>query len=272
MTVKPGFPGPFNEVILSIPGQGDEQCGTGLFVLAKLLCNAKPVELGQADVADDNVRFQLVRLPEPFKPIRRNMNVAAKQFQQEAHGTRLIRIVFYQQYLLAHARNFFDRCRRFSCGRTQRQHYGKSCATALPRTLGKYLAAVQIDYAPDQCQSKPEPALLAIQALITLGERFEQLAHPLVLGEPVIDYITKVQHEIRAQREDAAVLVLTMFEDDDSVFAAMRAGALGYLLKGAAKEEIREVVASNLCRCTGYQTIVEAVDACAVRRRQGSCA
>ena len=35
----------------------------------------------------------------------------------------------------------------------------------------------------------------------------------------------------------------------------------------ATKEEIREVVASNLCRCTGYQTIVEAVDACAARRR-----
>jgi DNA-binding NarL/FixJ family response regulator len=30
-----------------------------------------------------------------------------------------------------------------------------------------------------------------------------------------------------------AVLVLTMVEDDDSVFAAMRAGARGYLLKGA---------------------------------------
>ncbi len=40
----------------------------------------------------------------------------------------------------------------------------------------------------------------------------------------------------------------------------------------ATKEEIREVVASNLCRCTGYQTIVEAVDACAARRREGSCA
>lgn len=34
------------------------------------------------------------------------------------------------------------------------------------------------------------------------------------------------------------VVVLTMFEDDASVFAAMRAGARGYLLKGADKEEI----------------------------------
>ena len=37
---------------------------------------------------------------------------------------------------------------------------------------------------------------------------------------------------------DAGVAVLTMFEDDDSVFAAMRAGARGYLLKDADQEEI----------------------------------
>lgn len=35
-----------------------------------------------------------------------------------------------------------------------------------------------------------------------------------------------------------AVVVLTMFEDDHSVFAAMRAGARGYLLKGAEQDEI----------------------------------
>lgn len=34
------------------------------------------------------------------------------------------------------------------------------------------------------------------------------------------------------------VLVLTMIEDDDSVFAAIRAGALGYLLKGARQADL----------------------------------
>ena len=40
------------------------------------------------------------------------------------------------------------------------------------------------------------------------------------------------------------VLVLTMFEDDDSVFAAMRAGARGYLLKGADQQEILRAIRS----------------------------
>ncbi len=34
------------------------------------------------------------------------------------------------------------------------------------------------------------------------------------------------------------VIMVTMFEDDDSVFAAMRAGARGYILKGAGQEEV----------------------------------
>jgi DNA-binding NarL/FixJ family response regulator len=38
------------------------------------------------------------------------------------------------------------------------------------------------------------------------------------------------------------VLVLTMYEDDESVFAAMRAGARGYVVKGADEEEILHAV------------------------------
>ncbi len=38
------------------------------------------------------------------------------------------------------------------------------------------------------------------------------------------------------------VIVVTMFEDDDSVFAAMRAGARGYILKGAGQEEMLRAI------------------------------
>jgi DNA-binding NarL/FixJ family response regulator len=38
------------------------------------------------------------------------------------------------------------------------------------------------------------------------------------------------------------VLVLTMFEDEDSVFAALRAGARGYVLKGAGQDELARAI------------------------------
>jgi DNA-binding NarL/FixJ family response regulator len=38
------------------------------------------------------------------------------------------------------------------------------------------------------------------------------------------------------------IVVLTMFEDDDSVFSAMRAGARGYVLKGAPHSQILKVL------------------------------
>jgi DNA-binding NarL/FixJ family response regulator len=48
--------------------------------------------------------------------------------------------------------------------------------------------------------------------------------------------------EICRVAPQVAVLALTMFEDDDSVFAAMRAGARGYLVKGAEQEEIARAI------------------------------
>ncbi len=43
---------------------------------------------------------------------------------------------------------------------------------------------------------------------------------------------------IVATSPHTAILVLTMLDEDDSVFAAVRAGARGYLLKGAGPEDI----------------------------------
>jgi DNA-binding NarL/FixJ family response regulator len=43
---------------------------------------------------------------------------------------------------------------------------------------------------------------------------------------------------IRTALPDTAVLMLTMYDDDATVFAAMRAGAQGYLLKDADPEDV----------------------------------
>jgi DNA-binding NarL/FixJ family response regulator len=48
--------------------------------------------------------------------------------------------------------------------------------------------------------------------------------------------------QILDERPGTGILVLTMLEDDESVFAAMRAGARGYLLKGASAEEIMRAI------------------------------
>jgi len=48
--------------------------------------------------------------------------------------------------------------------------------------------------------------------------------------------------ELAVAAPSVAVCVLTMFDDDDSLFEAMRAGARGYLLKGAEQEEIARAV------------------------------
>ncbi|GAA1517988.1 response regulator transcription factor [Nocardioides humi] len=48
--------------------------------------------------------------------------------------------------------------------------------------------------------------------------------------------------EILRRRPETGVLVITMFGDDEALFGAMRAGARGYLVKGADPEEIESAV------------------------------
>jgi DNA-binding NarL/FixJ family response regulator len=53
---------------------------------------------------------------------------------------------------------------------------------------------------------------------------------------------TEATRRIMAGRPDTKVLVLTMSDDDESIFAALRAGASGYLLKGVGEAEIAAAI------------------------------
>lgn len=57
------------------------------------------------------------------------------------------------------------------------------------------------------------------------------------LNMPGIDGIEATRH-IVATSPHIAVIVLSMYEDDDQVFGALKAGARGYLLKGADRGEL----------------------------------
>jgi DNA-binding NarL/FixJ family response regulator len=51
-----------------------------------------------------------------------------------------------------------------------------------------------------------------------------------------------VTAQIRASAPQTRVLILTMYDDDENVLAALRAGAYGYALKGAAPDEVAAAV------------------------------
>jgi DNA-binding NarL/FixJ family response regulator len=58
---------------------------------------------------------------------------------------------------------------------------------------------------------------------------------------PEMDGI-EATRRIVADHPRVAVLVLTMLDDDESVFAAIRAGARGYVVKGASPEDVVRAV------------------------------
>ena len=90
-------------------------------------------------------------------------------------------------------------------------------------------------------EATPDTALVGEAAT---GDEVVALAATVEPDVILMDLKMPGLNGIEATRRIAAalphigILVVTMFEDDDSVFAAMRAGARGYLLKGADKEEM----------------------------------
>ena len=72
----------------------------------------------------------------------------------------------------------------------------------------------------------------------------ETLAPDVVLMDismPDLNGIEATQR-ILAVKPDTGIIMLTMLEDNDSLFAAMCAGARGYILKGADKAEVLKTI------------------------------
>lgn len=61
------------------------------------------------------------------------------------------------------------------------------------------------------------------------------------LQMPKMDGI-ELTREIRAQLPHTAVVILTVFDDDDNLFAAIKAGARGYVLKDADTSRVADAI------------------------------
>ncbi|GAA1084693.1 response regulator transcription factor [Tsukamurella strandjordii] len=80
------------------------------------------------------------------------------------------------------------------------------------------------------------------------ADEFARTRPDLVLMDlrmPGADGIVGITH-IKAQDPDAAVVVLTTFDDDDHLYPALQAGAAGFLAKDIAPEELLDALRRTL--------------------------
>lgn len=91
---------------------------------------------------------------------------------------------------------------------------------------------------------------LALVSAVPNGEQAVAEAHVLrpdvVLMDiqmPRLDGISATR-KLRESLPDVQVVILTKFGDDENVFSAIKAGAIGYVLKDAGLDEIRNAVKS----------------------------
>jgi DNA-binding NarL/FixJ family response regulator len=81
------------------------------------------------------------------------------------------------------------------------------------------------------------------QRAVALAEELQPDVVLMDIQMPQLNGIEATRHLVQTSPH-IGVIMVTMFEDDESVFAAMRAGARGYLLKGADQEEMLRTVAA----------------------------
>src|SRR5215210_703280 len=89
----------------------------------------------------------------------------------------------------------------------------------------------------------PEPDMEVVGEAATgkeVLERAAQLRPDVILMDIQMPQLNGIEatRRILENNPHVGVVVLTIFEDDDSVFSAIRAGSRGYFLKGAEPAEI----------------------------------
>jgi DNA-binding NarL/FixJ family response regulator len=99
-------------------------------------------------------------------------------------------------------------------------------------------------------------------------ELCRSLAPDLVLMDvrmPVLDGLAATR-EIKEQQPRTGIVMVTMHEDQDYLFEALRAGAAGYVLKGSTKKELLETVRKVI----GGESLIDPALATRLLRRMAS--
>jgi NarL family two-component system response regulator LiaR len=79
------------------------------------------------------------------------------------------------------------------------------------------------------------------QEAISVAQRVQPEVILMDLVMPGLDGLEATRH-ISAHQPEARILVLTSFAGDDKIFPAIRAGALGYLLKDSGPDELVQAI------------------------------
>jgi NarL family two-component system response regulator LiaR len=92
-----------------------------------------------------------------------------------------------------------------------------------------------------------EPGIEVVGEAADGGEavaRVRSLHPDVILLDLVMPHKSGIEaiSEITQENPEARILVLTSFADDDKVFPAIKAGALGYLLKDASPQELLQAI------------------------------
>jgi NarL family two-component system response regulator LiaR len=80
------------------------------------------------------------------------------------------------------------------------------------------------------------------------GVEAVELAHLLQPDIILLDLLMprksgiEAAHEIKAGNPDARILIITSFSEDENVYQAIKAGALGYLLKDSSPQDLMQAI------------------------------